>query len=49
MGLLKVSRNQGYFWGVLIVRIVGGLFWGPPISGNYHIQRHVGAMYRKSR
>ena len=48
-GSFKGFPKSGVFFGVLIVRIVGGLFWGPPVSGNYHIQRHVGAMYRKKQ
>ena len=31
------------FWGVPIVRIVvfSGLYWGPPVYGNYHAEARL--------
>ena len=36
---MRVSQNWGYHFGVPITRTVvyWGLYWGPPILGNYHI------------
>ena len=34
------------FWGFLIIRIMvfWGLYWGPPIEGNYYLGKHVARM-----
>ena len=36
---MGVSQNEGYYLGVPIIRSVvfWGLYWGPPILGNYQI------------
>ena len=38
---MGVSQNYGYHFGVPAVRTVvfWGLYWDPPILGNYHIMR----------
>ena len=37
---MGVSQNWGYHFGVPIIRTIvyWGLYWGPPILGNYHIK-----------
>ena len=37
---LGVSQHYGYLLGVPIIRAIvyWGLYWGPPIEGNYHLQ-----------
>ena len=37
---MGVSQNYGYLFGVPIIRIIvfWGLYWGPPILGNYQIK-----------
>ena len=39
---------MGTFLGVLIIRVIvyGGLYWGPPILGNYQIGGYIGEYYR---
>ena len=40
IGLRVSLENKGYFWRVPIIRSITfwGLYWGPPILGNYHIK-----------
>ena len=36
-------ESRGTILGVLIIRIIvyGGLYWGPPVLGNYHMERQM--------
>ena len=36
---VMVSQNEGYLFGVPIIRVIvfWGLYWGPPVLGNYHV------------
>ena len=40
---MGVSQNEGYHFGVQIIRTImfWGLYWGPLILGNYHIEWQV--------
>ena len=42
---MGVSQNGGTILGVPIKRIMvfWGLYWGPPILGNYHIGDYMGS------